>query len=116
VTSYGILSTYPPTACGLATFSASLLKHLTPAGSGHRAAVVRVLDAPPTGFHPDVVAHLVNDSADGPAGAAAALNTFEVAVVQHEYGIYGGRDGEDVLAVMTGLEVPSIVVLHTVLV
>ena len=116
MTAYGILSTYPPTPCGLATFSESLLRHLTTAEAGDQAGVVQVLDAPPTGFHPEVVAHLVNGSAGGPAVAAAALNGFEVAVVQHEYGIYGGRDGENVLAVLADLEVPSIVVLHTVLV
>jgi glycosyltransferase involved in cell wall biosynthesis len=43
------------------------------------------------------------------------LNRFDVAVVQHEYGIYGGRDGEDVLQVLAELTVPAIVVLHTVL-
>ena len=115
MTSYGMLSTYPPTGCGLATFSASLLKHLAAPGSGDHARVVRVMDAPPTGFHPEVVAHLVNGSPPTAATATAALNRFEVAVVQHEYGIYGGRDGKDVLEVLTGLEVPSIVVLHTVL-
>src|SRR4051812_47546347 len=97
MTAYGFLSTYPPTRCGLASFSASLLKHLTVQGSGDRAGVVSVLDAPPTGFQPDVVAHLVNGSPQGAARAAAALNRFDVAIVQHEYGIYGGRDGKDVL-------------------
>jgi glycosyltransferase involved in cell wall biosynthesis len=38
-----------------------------------------------------------------------------VAIVQHEYGIYGGRDGESVIEVLRRLRVPSIVILHTVL-
>jgi glycosyltransferase involved in cell wall biosynthesis len=53
-----------------------------------------------------------------PAGwrdSAEALNTFDVAVVQHEYGIYPGRDGGEVLSVLRRLTVPSLVVLHTVL-
>ena len=36
-------------------------------------------------------------------------------VVQHEYGIYGGPDGVDVLAIVDALTVPTIIVLHTVL-
>jgi len=38
-----------------------------------------------------------------------------VAIIQHEYGIYAGRDGDQVLDVLNRLRVPSIVVLHTVL-
>ena len=38
-----------------------------------------------------------------------------MAIVQHEYGIYPGADGEDVLPLLRRLTVPSIVVLHTVL-
>jgi glycosyltransferase involved in cell wall biosynthesis len=43
------------------------------------------------------------------------LNGFDSVIVQHEYGIYGGPDGEEILAVLEALTVPSIVVLHTVL-
>ena len=35
--------------------------------------------------------------------------------IQHEYGIYGGVDGDDVVDVIAGLRVPSIVVAHTIL-
>lgn len=41
-TSYALLSTYPPTQCGLATFAAALVAHLP--GPGDQVAVVRVLD------------------------------------------------------------------------
>ena len=47
--------------------------------------------------------------------AAAALNAYDVAIIQHEYGIYGGPDGDSVVAIMRRLRVPVIVVLHTVL-
>ncbi|WP_201779936.1 glycosyltransferase [Lentzea aerocolonigenes] len=47
--------------------------------------------------------------------AADVLNRCDLVVVQHEYGIYAGRDGEDVLGVLARLRVPVIIVLHTVL-
>ena len=115
MTSFGFLSTYPPTQCGLATFSSALLRHLTGQDSGDRGGVVRVVEAAEPAVYPDVVAQLVNGSPTGPATAAAVLNRCDVAVVQHEYGIYGGRDGEDVLQVLAQTTVPAIVVLHTVL-
>jgi glycosyltransferase involved in cell wall biosynthesis len=38
-----------------------------------------------------------------------------VAIVQHEYGIYPGDAGEEVLPLLRALKAPTIVVLHTVL-
>jgi glycosyltransferase involved in cell wall biosynthesis len=47
--------------------------------------------------------------------AIGALNEFDVAMIQHEYGIYGGHDGAEVLDFLKGLDIPTIVTLHTVL-
>jgi glycosyltransferase involved in cell wall biosynthesis len=115
---YALLSTYPPTQCGLATFSAALFAHLR--GPGDHAGVVRVLDQPLAGESlpwaaPEVVYDLMNGSRRSAAAAVAVLNGFDVAIVQHEYGIYGGPDGQDLIPLLDALKVPIIVVLHTVL-
>jgi len=112
-TTYALLSTYPPTQCGLATFTASLLAHL--AQPGDQVGVVRVLDEPAPRPAGEVVYDLVAGSAASASAAAAVLNSFDVVIVQHEYGIYGGPDGQDVISLLGALYVPSIVVLHTVL-
>jgi len=108
----GFLSTYPSTQCGIATFCQALVTHLTAAGAD--AGVVRLVDErlPRT---PPVVHEWVAGQAGGAAAAAAVLNTYDVAVIQHEYGIFGGPDGQDVLEVAALLRVPVITVLHTVL-
>ena len=49
------------------------------------------------------------------AACSELLNRHDVAIIQHEYGIYGGVDGDDVVDVIAGLRVPSIVVAHTIL-
>jgi glycosyltransferase involved in cell wall biosynthesis len=112
-TTYALLSTYPPTQCGLATFTAALLAHL--AQPGDQVAVVRVLDEPAPCPAGEVVHDLVAGSVASASAAAAILNSFDVVIVQHEYGIYGGPDGQDVISLLDALYVPSIVVLHTVL-
>lgn len=116
MTRFGFLSTFSPTQCGIATFTAALVNHLVDTGPDDAAGVVRVRDAgePPSG-HPLVATEVVNGSAGGARQAAAALERFDVAVIQHEYGIYGGRDGEEVLQVMQSMNMPTITVLHTVL-
>lgn len=109
---FGFLSTYPPTLCGLASFTASLRSAL-PAGSA--GGVVRLVDTVTDARPAGVVGELVPGSVASARQAAALLNRDDVAIVQHEYGIYGGEDGEDVLAVLAMLSVPAVVVLHTVL-
>jgi polysaccharide biosynthesis protein PslF len=111
--SVGFLSTYPPTQCGLASFTASLRAHLV--ATGCRAGVVRVVDRPEVSTDPDVVEHLVAGSVASQVRATTTLDGFDVAVVQHEFGIYGGADGDEVLGVLDGLTIPAIVVFHTVL-
>jgi glycosyltransferase involved in cell wall biosynthesis len=110
--SFGILSSYPPTPCGLATFTAALARGLT--GKGADVRVVRVADD--HSLSPDpVIGELVNGSPASVAASAELLNQCDVAIVQHEYGLFGGRDGDEVLSILGGLRVPSIVIAHTIL-
>jgi hypothetical protein len=116
---YGFLSTYPPTRCGLATFNAALATHLS--GGRGRHGVVRLLAGDDQGGlavdrnAPNVVHTWRTDRPGGWVAAANALNRFDVAIVQHEYGIYPGDAGAEVLPLLRALRIPKIVVLHTVL-
>ena len=111
---YGFLSTHPPTQCGLARFNSALSSHLA-AGSSS-GGIVRVTSATDDHRPAAGVAHTWPGPLPGSwRDAATALNDYDIAIVQHEYGIYPGIDGRDVLHVLHALRVPSIVVLHTVL-
>ena len=113
-TSYCFLSTYPPTQCGLATFTVALRDAIAATGE-HPAGVVQVADAPIYKSRPEVVAHLRGGRPESIAAAADALNQHDIAIVQHEYGIYGGLDGDELLAVLDRVTVPVVSILHTVL-
>ena len=110
----GLLSTYPPTQCGLATFTRSLATAVT-AQHGATALVVRSVEQPERLSLDGVVGELVFGDDLSQRRAAELLNGCDVAVIQHEYGIYGGPDGSELLQVMRALRVPAVVVLHTVL-
>lgn len=113
-TRYGFVSSYPPTLCGLATFTSSLYTQLVTSGDGS-GRVVRAVDAPQAPGGAEVVGDLVAGRAGGPEHAAALLDDCDVVIVQHEYGVYGGEDGDEVLRLLASLTAPSVVVLHTVL-
>jgi len=112
VPNFGILSTHPPTPCGIATFSAALSDGLEAKGSS--VTVVRIADEE-VSARANVVGELVSGSSSSVAECIELLNRSDVAIIQHEYGIYGGPDGDEVVDIMKGLRVPAIVVAHTVL-
>jgi polysaccharide biosynthesis protein PslF len=109
---FGILSTYPPTPCGLATFSAALARGLE--ANGAAVGVVRLADGE-TSSDARVLTEMDNGVPASLAGASVTLNGCDLAIVQHDYGLYGGADGEEVIDILHRLTVPSIVVAHTVL-
>jgi glycosyltransferase involved in cell wall biosynthesis len=77
-----------------------------------RVEVIRIGATEPSRFDSDVT-HVMTSGGDSYA-AAAAMSQFDVAVVQHEFGIYDGDDGEAVLDIVAATRVPVVVVAHTV--
>jgi polysaccharide biosynthesis protein PslF len=114
--SIGFLSTYPPTSCGLATFTSSLREAIAEGrGTDTGLGVVSLVDTRSDEPRPEVVYQHVTGDRRSLSHAIDALNSFDVVFLQHEYGIYGGPDGSEVLDIMAGLDVPAVVTLHTVL-
>jgi glycosyltransferase involved in cell wall biosynthesis len=113
-TRFGFVGTFPPTQCGLATFTAALrgaLLHSTT----DEGWVVRLLDESAPRPGEEVVAQLIANDSASLHQAAARLNLCDVAIMQHEYGVYGGADGSEILHLLDEVRVPCVVVLHTVL-
>ena len=109
------VGTYPPTRCGLATFTQSLVEAMADPRLGHPAGVVRVMERPEPPGHPEVVAEWTATDPSSSVRALLAMRGFDVAVVQHEYGIYPGPDGEEVVGFLRACPIPVVVVMHTVL-
>jgi len=97
--------------CGRAMFSAALCGGLT--ANGADVGIVRIADGQ-AATDSRVVGELVNGSTASVAASADLLSQYDVAVIQHDFDIYGGTGGDEVLAVMRALSVPSIVVAHTI--
>jgi polysaccharide biosynthesis protein PslF len=108
---FGVLGTHPPALCGVAGFSAALVAGLE--ANGADVTVVRVADGSPSSDS-RVVGELVSGSAASSSACADLLNRRDIAVIQHDFGIYGGADGGQVIDVIGGLRVPSIVVAHAI--
>lgn len=62
-----------------------------------------------------IVGELVNGSARSVTHCVESLNDNDVAVIQHEFGVYGGAHGDELLDVIDGLRVPVVAIAHTIL-
>lgn len=111
-----ILSTYPPRECGIASFARDLKNNL--AIWGQNVSILAITDKNSSyNYPPEVVFELREDKKDDYHIAAEFLNSAEVDAVfiEHEYGIFGGRDGGFVLEFASNLNKPFILNTHTVL-
>lgn len=113
----GIVSSFPPTRCGIATYAASLKAALTShEGISVEARVARVVqEGDGMDTVDDVVVDVVPQSRDSIMEAAAVLSAMDAVIIQHEFGIYGPEDGWAAVELVEALDTPLIITLHTVL-
>jgi glycosyltransferase involved in cell wall biosynthesis len=112
-----IVSTYPPRSCGIGTFAADVRTTLLGVADIERVDVVAVLNEPSRPQRRALLSTIGQAVRGDYIRTARMLGRLDVDVVllQHEYGIFGGVDGEYVLSFAEELAQPLVVTLHTVL-
>ena len=113
----GLVSSYFPRQCGLATFTKDLHDAMVLAG-GIRPMVLAVDDRPAGYAYPPEVRFQIQAGRLADYQSAADLlniNQIDVVYLQHEFGIFGGHVGEHAFALAQNLRMPLISTLHTVL-
>jgi len=105
-----MVSTFPPTQCGIATFAESLTRALA-----HAGATVEMVDLPAGPETPphQATLHRHRGYQDLPV-TAYLLNSFDVVILQHEFGIWDGQDGHGIVDLIGMVATPVVTVLHTV--
>ncbi len=107
-----------PRRCGIATFTTDLQRAISDSRPNLEAAIVAMTDHDQTYDYPASVAlQIKDDSIEAYVRAAAFLNAgrFDIACLQHEFGIFGGEAGGHILELLSRLTLPVVTTLHTVL-
>lgn len=113
-----MLGNHLPRHCGIATFTTDLSAALAASAPHIDTWVLAMNDA---GHHYDYPPRVrfelaVNDTrAYARAADYINVNGVDVVSLQHEYGIFGGKAGVDVLSLLRELRMPVVTTLHTVL-
>jgi glycosyltransferase involved in cell wall biosynthesis len=114
----GFIGNYLPRRCGIATFTTDLCEAIAAEYPGTTCIALPVNDMEAGYAYPARVRfELMEKDIDSYHRAADFLNTNNVDLVclQHEYGIFGGRAGSHILALLRELRMPIVTTLHTIL-
>jgi glycosyltransferase involved in cell wall biosynthesis len=113
-----LLGNHLPRHCGIATFTTDLTDALGTAFPDIVSFVLAMNDRGKSYDYPDRVRfELVESDLASYDRAADFLNVNDADVlsVQHEYGIFGGKAGAHLLALLRDLRMPIVTTLHTIL-
>ena len=107
-----------PRRCGIATFTTDLQQAVSMSARSVETCIVAMTDNGNVYDYPRAVSLQLHDQRiEDYQHAAVFLNSgaFDVVCLQHEFGIFGGDEGDHVLALLSRLTVPVVTTLHTVL-
>ena len=113
------ITTYPPRTCGIGTFTRDLtssLKRQTDGITPHIAAI-DISDDDGIEYGDEVVCRVSNCRAGAYAHVAAKVNAsdYDAVCVQHEFGIFSGEWGKDLVNFYLACEKPIVTTLHTII-
>jgi len=114
----GFIGNYMPRQCGIATFTTDLCEAIAAEFDETTCIALPVNDNDLGYAYSDRVRfELTERDISSYLRAADFLHTNNVDLVclQHEYGIYGGRAGSHILALLRELRMPIVTTLHTIL-
>ena len=107
-----------PRLCGIATFTTDLRQALAQSPRVGKASIVAMTDRGRTYAYPPFVERsIAEEDLRSYEAAARFLNSGPIDVVslQHEFGIYGGADGDNILDLIDELRRPLVTTMHTIL-
>jgi len=117
--SIAVIGNHLPRKCGIATFTTDLCNALATELPNPENVIALAMDDVPGGYpYPDRVGFEIRDNMPADYLRAAEylhVKEIEVAILQHEYGIYGGQCGANIFQLLENLRIPILTTLHTVL-
>src|SRR5262249_11774407 len=111
------ISSYPPRECGIATFTRDLREAIGESGYAQGIVAAMTNAREQYKYPSEVVFEIRQEEAGDYRLAAEYLNLagLDLVCLQHEFGIFGGREGLYITELMERLKMPIVTVLHTVL-
>ena len=112
------IGNYSPRRCGIATFTSDLLGAIQEEATDTNCWAIAMNDTPEGYHYPERVRFEINQHQLSDYKLAAEflnMNKIDIVNLQHEYGIFGGIAGSNIIRLISDLRMPVVTTLHTVL-
>ncbi|MEK6647245.1 MAG: glycosyltransferase [Candidatus Firestonebacteria bacterium] len=114
----GYVASYPPRRCGIATFTADLVNAVAKFNPLNKAEIIPVIDDGSSyEYGSSIQCKIIQSDFQSYVKAADYINKLDLNLVniQHEFGLFGGEEGEYIIPFIEKIKKPIVVTLHTVL-
>ncbi len=112
------IGNYLPRICGIATFTTDLLNSIKEVTPQTDCWAIALNDNPEGYEYSNQVRFEINQNQLSDYKLASEflnMNRVDLICLQHEYGIFGGPSGSNIIGLLSNLKMPVITTLHTVL-
>jgi glycosyltransferase involved in cell wall biosynthesis len=110
------ISSFSPRVCGIASFTRDLILASSETPEIKESKVIALNKGEHTNYGPEVVYSFDDNKQEEYLKAAEYLNQsdFDIVSLQHEYGLYGGDKGEDIVNLVKALKKPLVTTFHMI--
>lgn len=112
------ISTYIPQKCGIATFTKDVTTAINLLNPHALAKIITLVkEDEKVEFPPEVSHKIVQSDLDSYLSTAAYINNsdYDLVVIEHEFGIFGGDNGNYLIPLLEAIRKPKIMTCHTII-
>ncbi len=111
------ISSYVPRKCGIATYTKDLTRAINEINTCAKAEIIAIIEPGDNIIYPpEVTFKIEQNNIASYIKAAGYINdsSADIVVLEHEFGLYGGQYGDNIIRLLELIKKPLVITTHTI--